>query len=337
MITEVRQAMQQIGASRRRGFKDGEIVFALNKMQDRFIERLVRPKKDGTYDISSFDQQSIRPILVVDKPLRCYRTDATYGMIPGDVHYLLGKTAHLSCTGAFTATTAQFMEIAFTKSTKVSANYYAVKVTMNGVDVIDIPAKYTYNDEQALAEVVELVAGLLEAKGHEVYRDRFGNVPINDDGSFLPSIILYVKNPVAGNPFSVTVDGTVQELDIVNFAGIQASGSVKAIPIELYDHLIVHEVLQTPYYRPSVNKAVGVLDGNQLKVYGPDSSIVVSILVNYIRKPQQMNLILARDCELPSQTCHAICDLTVEFLRSKTDADQLGADISDNKRNTALT
>ncbi|MFZ8528579.1 hypothetical protein ACO1NJ_14750, partial [Staphylococcus aureus] len=65
MIIEVRQATQNIAANTRRKLQDEEIVWILNKIQERFIQSKIKRRKDGSggFQLDQLDADAIRPLL----------------------------------------------------------------------------------------------------------------------------------------------------------------------------------------------------------------------------------------------------------------------------------
>lgn len=330
MLTTVRQATSQVGASRNRGYEDGELVFILNKMQDRYIDRQLEFGDDGTAVVRH--PGKIRPLLVSDRSVRTYKgTDAVYAILPGDLLHITGKAAQFSCPAAFKDTPpATFHEIAVEQSKKSAAPFYKIEVLMAGTKKLEIPAQVQYNDTLIKSTMTDQVFHYLLEKGYEVYR-QLGN---KQPSQALPSAhadILVVRDP--GNGLvQLQVDGTVQRSAAVTFNGIEAAGSTQMIPMDLVSHLLVHDYIKTPYFRPTYGKALATLNGRELKVFGPDNGIVVGVYLSYVRKPRPMDVILSRDCELSSDSCEEICDLAVEYITKGTTPELYQVTRADNEK-----
>lgn len=333
MLTEVRQGTSQVGAQRNRGYEDHELVFVLNKMQERFIDLQCELQDDGTAFVKH--PQKIAPLIKGDVALPTYRSDATYAVLPGDLRYITGKGAKFACPPAHKVVPpVPLSEVALVKSTKVAGPYYGAVVQMNGVTRLNVPALYPYNDELAKTETVRVLASFLRELGYTVYESTFGNRP-NKVSAGVAADTLIIANP-HGGVVTVSIDGVVQSSTDFNFNGIDSAGSYQMIPLDFVSHMMAHEYIKTPYFKPSVGKALGTVSGGELKVFGPDNGIVVGVSISYVRKPRPLSVILSRDCELPPSSCREICDLAIEYLTKGSHPEHYQVTRADNDKRTTI-
>jgi len=324
MHLEIRQASQNISANVRRKLLPQEIDWLLNKIQERFIQSKVKPRKDGSggFEVDQLDVDSIRTLLKT-KEIAAEIVGQTYeAQLPADYSYLISddsKTLLLcgSTKSAVNATETSLVLPLFT-SGKTSANYYLTVVLAIGPSLIislsDVTTFYasSYTGLQSKDEKYVLRDALLwyirNILNMEVYWEKYKTITA-------PYSFIFPGYSVG----SISVDsgtqaGTTRTITISKYS---ADGTW--VPNRLTASNQISTMSVTPWVQSGNKSPISELFNNKLLIHG-DSSFIVSGLVriDYIKKPRKINLLLNQDCELPEEFHQSICDLTVEYFKAMT-------------------
>ena len=132
MHIEVEQSTQLLAASATRKLLPEEIDWALNKVQDRFVEDQIRPREGGRFEVDQARVDNIRSLIKSMVPLtpwidnqrryKCY--------LPSDYRFLLSDASYsVPLCGADPVEEAPITKyvhrIKQGYSNKVAANFYA--------------------------------------------------------------------------------------------------------------------------------------------------------------------------------------------------------------------
>lgn len=331
MHIEFNQAVQKIGANSTRKAYPEEIDWLLNKAMERFIQSKVKPKKDGSggFEIDQMDLDAIRPLLTNAK-IDARVVDPNNGyysaQLPGDYAYLISDDS----------LTEQLCGNPLPTLTQINQHYYIIRLSpyTGGlppyfktvkITVSSAPTKslgqialsnnanfvgYSSTDQVFMLTNPILMNLKLDAN-IEVYWERYA-------GIYVPkNFILVDKAP----HFEVdSNDGTGDPMysDDATFVYYRRPTTKgKWVPNRLSRTDKVSTLLVTPYYKTSHLSPISELQGDQLLVYGDNSSFIVSTVnIDYVRKHRRIELILGQDCELASEFHPAICDLAAEYFKA---------------------
>lgn len=336
-VIEVRQATQNIAANTRRKFLDDEIIWLLNKNQERFIQSKIKSKQDGSggFEFDQLDADAIRPILVSSYPLNYYLTaDGYTAELPDDYSYLLSDDSRtfLLCgtTQGTTSRQETNLVIPFPLTTKGSAPYYtsfSLVIGATTVTLADIKAYYGssfpgFSSKEERFTLIPIVLWYLRnALGITVYWEQYLNKKS-------PGAMIF-PNVNAGS-LQIDTGGVVNGTTFSSTFNTYSSTSGVWAANRLTRTNKLSTLLRTAFYKPSNQSPVSSVDGNKLTIYGDASFIVTGVRVDYVRKPRLMSLLLNQDCELPSEFHQAICDLTVEYIKKLTASQDWQLKMQDN-------
>lgn len=325
MIIEVRQATQNIAANTRRKLQDEEIVWILNKIQERFIQSKIKRRKDGSggFQLDQLDADAIRPLLTTKSlPHSFTEAEQEYeGQLPADYSYLISddSKSYLLCGKAVTTSTVTEHALVIPFSTsKSSAPFYAsVSITIGTTTITLDELKTFYSaaftGTSSKAEKYIVIDALLwyirNVRNIEVYWEKYEDI-IAPQSFIFPNVTtgsITVDAQSAVNGIAKTVTRTIYDYALGNWHPNRLTPGDK-----------VSTMLDTAFVKPSHLSSISELWGNKLIVHGEDSFIVTEMRIDYIKKPRRMNLSLAQDCELSEDFHMAICDLAVEYIKAMT-------------------
>lgn len=334
MIIEVRQATQNIAANTRRKILDDEIVWLLNKNQERFIQSKVKPRKDGSggFQVDQLDADAIRPLLTTQHLIaNVDDADDVYTcQLPGDYSYLISDDSrtYLLCGDSLTnppATSADSESVLilnYPYSNKSAAPFYSDLQLILGtaapnyqtITLSDIKALYgsTFSGTNSKAEryiMVDLFLWYIRnILGLKAYWEKYENI-IAPNSFLFPG---WAAGSIVPEQGVVATAGTVQTVNRIIYNNTLGNWH----PNRLSPGDKVSSMLDTAYLKPSYLSPISELWGNKLIVHGGTSFIVTGVSIDYVKKPRKLSLILNQDCELPAEFHNAICDLTVEYIKA---------------------
>ncbi len=78
----------------------------------------------------------------------------------------------------------------------------------------------------------------------------------------------------------------------------------------------LYDLNKNSYYKTSVREPISAMSDGMLYVYRDKSFIITKAVIDYVRKPRQISLLLDQSCELASSAVRAdIVDRTVQYLK----------------------
>lgn len=320
MHIEVEQSTQLLAASGTRKLLPEEIDWALNKVQDRFIEDQIRPREGGKFEIDQARVDNVRSLIRSMVPLipwidntrryKCY--------LPADYRFLLSDASYsLPLCG-----TAPIEEAPVTKyvhrirqplSSKSISNYYtSYQLSLNS-PAFDfyLPASLPLNNKYlgyVNKEDISFVAPVIARLSKRLYWERYGlfiypncYIDIRDT---VPTLGLITQDLV-GETNSIAYDTLV----LTKHSGIGKFHDNRLTASSSIASLQTAAFFGTKHYSP-----ISELNNNVLYVYRDDSFIVSGIEISYISSPQTISLSLGTDSDLPETTHQKICDLATEYI-----------------------
>jgi len=331
MHIEVNQSLQKVAANRTRKYLSEEIDWVLNKMQHRFIQGRIKPRKGGGYSLEQMNVDALRPILVSGKKIPAFidRPDRYKCFLPPDYSYLISDA---SLTSELCKETAQVEAkklyitwLKQVKTNKVDPLYYqTVKVTANA-DILNIPGnlpyyhEYTgYNRKEDIFLVLPWIVNHFQQLGNlQVGYELFGEY-------FKPSHYYFISDsafPITSLVQDAT-NNTVQVQELKEFTSHKSLDTEVLTANRLESSENIHNLLSTAFYKTSLHSPISELSKNILYVYHDSSFTVNSCEITYIRKPRIVSLFLGSDCELPAEFHPTICDLATEYIKGRLENGQ---------------
>lgn len=113
----------------------------------------------------------------------------------------------------------------------------------------------------------------------------------------------------------------------VILAGTECDTTNKTVPARILEQDKVYEQLRNPFARSHAQSPVATISSEELRVFAGEKFILKGVVLDYIRKPEEIALSSSQDCELSAHTHHEIVDMTVKHIleiiespRSQTNA-----------------
>jgi hypothetical protein len=328
MHVEVNQQLQLISANRTRKFLTQEIDWVLNKIQNRFIQESVRPvlvdgRNVGKYAIDQFKLDALKNLIVSNKTLVAYKDlvaqpERSKSYLPDDYMYLLSDSSVLinTCNATATPTTAittvTFLQLS--QSAGASSPYYQTSALTVGGSILSIPSglnqpnQYTgYIQKDEVIFLRDWYLTKMRQAGIEVYWERYGDL-------YKQGYFIFIGTP---SPLILSHDGIVVTT-VTTYSFNRTAYSASAVVYKdnrLVDSSVTGTLLNTPYYKSSIESPVSELSKSFLYTYYGTNTIVKSTIISYVRKPQPISLSLGLNCELSEEFHPTICDLAVEYIK----------------------
>lgn len=332
MHIEIEQSTQLLAASGTRKLLPEEIDWALNKVQDRFIETALRPKEGGRFEIDQSRVDDIRnliksmvsvtPWIDNDRRYKCY--------LPSDYKFLISDASYsMPLCGAVPTETipvAKYIHrIKQDYTAKTVAPYYTTLwLSLSGYDFYipdSLPLTNNYIGYLNNKDISSLAPSIAQFT-KRLYWENYGDL-------YYPNHYLDVRDTVPTLGL-LTLDGTAlpnsisyDTLTLKQHVGVGNFHDNRLTPSSLIPTLQSAAFFKTQHYSP-----ISELNNKILYVYRDSSFIVSGIEISYIRRPQTINLSLGTDCELAETVHQKICDLTSEYILSTLLA-QKSKDIAD--------
>lgn len=325
MHIEIGQSTQLIAANKSRKLLTAEIDWVLTKIQERYIQSCLRPvqvdKRDtGRYTVDELKLDAIRNLIISGKTITAYNDNArrakTY--LPGDYKYLLSDESNLinTCGGnTLTSTTTSFplTLLHLSQSAAASGPYYMTSnIQVNATQFLipanlDIPNEYIgYLKKDEVTFLRDWYITKLRQSGMEVYWERYGSI-------YQQNFFIFPGSP---SPLMLEHDGVVVTngqalfLDLTEYT----NDITDTVVNRLVDSSQVGTLLNTPFYKSSLESPISELNNNVLYTYYGENMTVKSTIISYVRKPQNISLSLGLNCELDESFHQTLCDLATNYI-----------------------
>lgn len=346
MHIEVNQGVQKLAANLTRKIFPQEIDWILNKNIERFIKSHMKPKENGSFEVTQLGMDALRKLIVYGHPLPAYVASATrvYGNLPYLYSYLLSDNSTLvrKCAGVSFVTESRTLYLAVLPiplSTRTTPKYYTeVRVRLNGTTIFNITDESTaqqgsytgYDSKDEVFSVRSRVIHSLNVSGHSVYWEQFGTL-------LAPRrMILVSSTPIT--TASIVVDGTetqallqTMQVQVRTSTGDTSVGVNRLTPVAK-----VNDLLRAAFWETQADSPLSHLSGATISVHTNESFIVTNVEVAYVRKARKVDLILGQDCELAEDFHQEICDLSVEYIKTMIQDPGWQLKMADNMKRTTL-
>lgn len=330
MHIDVKTQIQRLASHRNRKLQPQEIDWFLNMTQDSMVSNAVIPGQAGNprFQVDRGKREIIAGLIVSNKELLAWWDGITYlSRLPANVWYLLDDASKLVqlCNGD-TKTTVNIVETITTvpfELSKAQADYYkSVELIYNNVPLI------TLSDELIKNQIVweglsgseehfyirDLLLQKLWEKNVNVYWEKYGDI-------YEPYSFLFVSEstPV---PIVLKVDG--EQHDGVNQERTREVHRSSKKTIQSPNTMISPDTVfgsnATPYFKTSYISPLSELGPGQIKTHSDNSYIVCNTVVNFVRKPRPISIILGTDCSLSETVHQELCNRTVETILNRIES-----------------
>lgn len=330
MHIELNQSLQKVAANKTRKYLSEELDWVLNKIQNRFIQSKLKPKKGGAFTVEQIELDAIRPLLT-QKKLPAYIdpnfTNRYEVYLPTDYAYLISDSSYVSDMCGMQSAPVELTKQLFITwlkqvyTTKPSSPFYeTVLLNIDITNTISIPGGLPYTNTYtgfSRKEDISFLTSWIVNQGNTFNSiqcgfERYGKrykpqhyVLVSQDHQ-IQATLEYDGTPV-----------TAVSTETLNVKQHQSLTNENITSNRLETSEIIPQILDVAFYKPSVRSPVSELIGNVLYIYRDDNFTVNSSLITYVRKPQPVSLALGSDCELAPEFHQTICDLAVEYIKNR--------------------
>lgn len=326
MHIEINQSLQKIAANRTLKYLSEEIDWVINKMQERFVQSKLEPKRGGGFSIDQMDIDAIRPLLVSRKKIPAFiDTASRYKcFLPPDYAYLISDASYASeiCKETVKVQNVKFY-ITWLKqvtTNKPQAPFYETLELKAGADTLTIPSKlpyyHTYTGYKTKEDIMFLIPWITNyfqslgtfATGYETYGDLY------------KSAHYYFVSPTAQPVVTLKMDNIANNVtvpEVKEYTQHTSLNTEKRVANRLESSENIDHLSSTAFFKSSFKSPISELSKNILYVYYDSSFIVNSCEITYIRKPRIVSLFLGSDCELAPEFHQTICDLATEYIKGR--------------------
>ena len=353
MHIEFNLSMQKIASNVKRKFVPEEIDWIINKQIPRFIDKTIKPderdRTEGGFQTDGLNLNDIRTLLVFDKVLPVYKTAIANKFVqaelPGNYYAMIANNSGIvrSCNTSiynsvksFSTKIQYIYKLKLPLSNQTARPYYrTVSLNIGGTEVatagqfpVDLQDKnMKFTIENTLWNIL-MTSDISIVK---CYWEQFRN-------NYQPETFIFVSDTPLVGGIVYTADGvnTAAVLSTLNLftpgpgdpvyskANREIRGNRKN---EFQDSSFAKSMWQSP---------IGTIEGNTFKVYHDETFIVNNLSIDYIRKPQLVNLSLGIGSDLPADgnVHQRICDMSVEYVKMAIGDPNYQWKLQDNQLNS---
>ena len=343
MHIDVEQAMQQLGANKRRKLISEEIDWILNKNMLRVIDLSVTKTQTSSgyvYDRAGLDK--LRNITVKTEA-QVYMNDIYegYAPLPPNCLHTIADESYVTqlCNNPRPAQADYSYVINRFKlphSSKPASPYYKeIIITKNSTEIFRL-STYVHSIAEKAWEGLKsrpesfFIRGLLldrlQALGELPYWETY-------DMRHYPGELIIVS----ASDFKITIDGTdlTKTTDTISRKHYSGTGLWKKN--RLYSSADAPALRNIAFYSTYYESPLSEVVDDRLFIYTDKSFIVSKSLITYIRRPRKISLILGQDCELSSESVQQnICDLSVEYIKKIIEDPSWETKLQDNIQRTTI-
>lgn len=329
MHTDVQSQVQRLSANRNRKLRPAEIDLYLNKAQLLMIDSAVTPLKDSSrFEVHRGKREVVANLLSgrITRPAS-WVTDKYITILPPDTWFLLddGSNVRQLCTGdtnTVSYTILNITAVSFPKTT-ASADYYKdVEILYNNASLIKLSTEIadrqiTWAGMDGTEEhfyIKDFLMNAMITRGIQVYWERFDNI-------YKPYHFLFVSDSIAV-PVVVKLDGQ-EYTGTTEQRTLELHSSSRAARLSPNTMIAPDRSMSagaTPYFDTSYISPLSELGPGTITTYCTNSFIVSSTVINYIRKPRPISIILGNDCSLSETVHQQLCNMTAELILNRITA-----------------
>ena len=344
MHIAVEQGLQRHSSSVFDDFLPEEIDLVLNKVQNRFInDKFRRDNASEGYEFQQGDLDDIQFLIEKDVELPAFLNfpfDNAYCILPSNYLYLVNDRSRINdnCkVNDFTVTDIYRQEnygvYTLKNSTRTTFPFYDnFTITYNNniifnINDYEISDGLSSNEEKFVIKnlVLDVIRQDLPDDIIGIYWERYRDM-------YHPDSFIIISRSITSNN-NISIDSVVTNVT----TSLVPNLLVSDLPTtrQVYNRLTksedLHSVLNdNVFYRTIPRSPVSSLTKDRLSVYFNQKFIVKSIIIDYIRSPQNISLSLNRSCELDESTHERIVDLAVEFIKNTIEQQSYDTKVRDN-------
>lgn len=346
---DVLQGLQKVDAYEQDMFQPPEIDLQLNRHQDRLIDELFS-KEFQDFQLRA---EYVKTLIVKNYPLTVYvpsttdsfyEPDMGYVVMPPDYLYLVNDRSLITTSAKQcedltslkdTTPTSEYIAILkFPSSTLTSGPYYTgfvIQKTESAVttNLYTLPSGFTnyITDKEAKFMVINNSLEYLNRTLNpttKVYWERYR-------GTYYPNSYVFVRSDnnwssINATTYTNSQTPTVDATELATFT--QNIYFTPILTSDLTDQVTtyadngmtegdkLYDLRKNVYYQTSQKEPTSAMSDDLIHVYWDKSFIITKVLIDYVRKPRQISLLLDQSCELPSAAARAdVVDRTIQYLK----------------------
>lgn len=348
---EVFQGLQKIDSFQQDMFEFSEVDLHLNKQQDRFINELFSTE----FEDHQLRLDYVRDLIVKNHPLPVavpvsgeplYEPNTVFAVLPPDYMYLVNDrskilTSATYCTDILsklqlTEDTEYLSVLSFPVSSRDAAPYYNgfnIIVTENGVskEIYTLPDSYTgyLSDVNARYMIINHSLEYMNRSLNpttriywERYRGKYypgSYIFVRDDNAWT-QMIATALNDETENPTVDEQTTAVLSSKTYQRPGIDPEEVKDAVERYIDNGMTegdkLYDLNKNVYYRTSQGEPTSAMAQDLIFAYHDKSFLITEVMIDYVRKPRQISLLLDQSCEISSSAGRAdIVDKTVQYMK----------------------
>jgi hypothetical protein len=363
MHLEVEQKLQEQASYQRDRILPDAIDLALRQAE----EQLIKENVDIRFADRETKLKNIQPLLEKNRVKSIfipqvadadYESDAVFTELPADMLYLLNARVEVitstNCDANPSLGTTSYTEyittVSFPNSSLGSAPYYTgFKLTRSGPTVFyTSPTAFAnrFQDKNQKYEIISNVLDTINRPGSTLraYWEHY-------NGTYAAQSFIFVNTT---NDTTITLntyasDGTTPDITTSGnsvarirttynrslIAGLTNSVVNTNVPVKEVETDLIYKMQKLNSFTKSKSyEPLAAKSANNLYVYLNEGFIVTNMLLDYIRKPRQISLILNQSCELDPSLHREVTDRAVEILKKNTQDPTLQVDAQYNNLRT---
>jgi hypothetical protein len=320
----VRSNVQLLSSNRSRALQKDEIDWELNKAQTDYIKRYIKQRPDGSFEVDTLHSSAIQKLVNNRTQIDPIRLSMESSFpLPGDCLHPLSAVCYNNKTCPYptgetvpvpTPKKIQIWGVDYPRSVLTTGPFYEEVKLFDGVTEL-----YTFPYTDGFPSKDDGFVPLNELLTYSYLRwERFLDVNQNNKlllivgDSYYTGTATGLKLRIDGDDtnFTLLKEYTWSEPVLNPTQGLE--------PFRIIPHDNGESVLTTPYYNNSVSNPGGYWNNEAIHSEKDSSFTVLSLFLNYVRKPRTISLTLGQHCELHTDYHKEICDLAVENIMSQT-------------------
>jgi hypothetical protein len=351
MHIQIDQALQRIGSYVYDNFEEKEIDLILSKVQLRALDdKFRRDNMSEGFEYEQGDLDDVQVLIERDKNLPAFldlENNKVHCVLPSDYYYLINDRTKINddCDVTNlemnkTYVDEQMIVLPFKDTTKVSAPYYE---TLTIDIVVTRVFDYTeYSGFTGIPDVIEkyiLKQAIIDKVNQDIRENKISNVvgiywERFRDIYRKESFIIIVNSNRLGETGVINIDGNTYNDTTTQTDGLIVSTltHLRKADNRLTKSQFLHSTLNNNiYHKTNRRNPVSNLTKDRLYVYYDEKYIPTGIIIDYIRKPQEISLSLNQSCELSESLHPKIIDLAVEYMKNTIEQQSYNIKVQDNQ------
>lgn len=333
--TYVTQGLQKQGAFKKDNQFQQAIDWALNKATHKFIRAALVPIQ-GTdrFQINETSRQDVQNLIVTNleliriKQLDGGRYYSTY--LPSNFKYLLSDKSYVredckDISNLVETRSRRIIQIAFPESAGTGGQFYqTINIVIGTVNIPLTTAGFTSPKDKVY--VIDYIIKQFLNNGIEMYWETFEDV-------YKPDTFIFATENLTSN-YSITIDGvalvlTSTTVSTSNLVKYNTEETILRLHRNLQNDML-DSALTSHYSRSKSTSPVSTIANNYLEVYTDKKFLLGKVLIDYIRQPRPVNLLLNHGFDMHESTHDRISDVAIEIMKEQTENNSLKTSVEFN-------